>query len=161
MSYPFDLKPLSAQEYASAAADFRRIDSNGNGSLDANELTNYLSSSKPELRSFPRLIIKIFGNGRSIDWSRFYYSYRSFSASPDDDENYIGRKIFDFIDKDGSGHIDSNEFNQILNYIDAPKGQLQAFIMVGSLTYPQFKRKFYDLLTMIWRSSGFQGVPAN
>lgn len=160
MSYPFDLRPLSAQEYASAAADFRRIDENGNGLLDARELANYLSSSKPELRSFPRLIIHIFGDGKSIDWSRFYYSYRSFSASPDDDDNYIGKKIFNFIDKDGSGHIDSTEFNQILNYIDAPKGQLQAFILVGTLTYPQFKRKFYELLTMIWRSSGFQGVPA-
>ena len=157
--YPFDLKPLSAEEQAAAAADFRRIDTNGNGELDSKELTNYLSSNKPELRSFPRLIIHIFGDDRSIDWSRFYYSYRSFSASPDDDENYIGRKIFDYIDKDKSGKIDSTEWNHILDYIDAPQGQLQAFMMTGTLNYQQFKKKFYDLLTMIWRSSGFQGTP--
>lgn len=161
MSYPFDLRPLSADEQRAAAAEFRRIDENGNGELDAAELTNYLSANKPELRSFPRLIIHIFGDDRSIDWSRFYYSYRSFSASPDDDENYIGRKIFNYIDKDGSGKIDSREFNHILDYIDAPKGQLQAFMMTGTLTYPQFKKKFYELLTMIWRSSGFQGMPAS
>lgn len=155
-TYPFDLKPLSADEYAKAQADFNRIDKDGNGQLDAKELTNYLTQYKPELRSFPRLIIHIFGDGKTIDWSRFYYCYRSFSASPDDDENYIGRKIFEYIDSDKSGEIDSNEFNQILDYIDAPRGQIHPLRSVGSLTYPDFKKKFYELLKMIWRSSGYQ-----
>ncbi|OHS94314.1 hypothetical protein TRFO_11164 [Tritrichomonas foetus] len=155
MSYPFDLTPLSVEEQQAAAQEFRRIDRDGNGHLDAKELEQYLVK-KPQLRCFPRLIIHIFGSNETIDWSQFYYSYRSFSASPDD-ENYIGRKIFDFIDKDKSGSISGTEFDSILSYIDAPKGQLQQFLCgSGTLTYPQFKDKFYRLLTLIWRSCGFE-----
>lgn len=160
MSYPFNLKPLSEEEYKAAAAEFARIDKNRNGKLDLKELEIYISLHKPELRSFPRLIIHIFGDGESIDWTHFYYSYRSFSASPDDDENYIGKKIFDYIDKDKSGIIDSSEFNKVLEYIDVPNGQLEPFILVGALSYPQFKVKFYEMTTLIWRSSFFKGHPA-
>ena len=75
----YDLNPLSSEQAIEAQNDFKAIDKDGNGKLDSDALFEYIEKFKSELRSFSNLIVRVFGEGKTIDWSQFYYSYKAFS----------------------------------------------------------------------------------
>lgn len=143
----YDLTPLSDEDAAKAFQDFKKIDKDGNGKLDSDELYNYIKKFKPELRAFSNMIIRVFGDDGTIDWSRFYYSYKSFTASKDSD-NYILKLIFKYIDTDGSGTISFEEYFKVFSDFIAP-GHNQ-HMLLGRLAkdddidYEKFSKRFVD-----------------
>lgn len=150
----YDVSPLSDTQAIQAKKDFQNIDVDGNGLLDQNELYNYISKFKPELRAFSNLIIKVFGDGKTINWSQFYYSYKSFSAKKEAD-NYILKLIFKYIDSDGSGTISNDEYNKIVSYLIAPGfNQIQLTNRIDKkeeLDYEDFQKRFIDDLEYFWK----------
>ena len=147
---------LTEEEIEEAEISFRSIDLNGNGLLDAKELARFLSK-KPQLRCFPRLIVALYGEDGEVSFEQYMKFYKALNADPDDD-NFLGKAIFDYIDSDKSGYIDWDEIEPIVDLIDAPRGEMSK--VLGSLEqadYEQFKHSFYKVLRMVWRSHGFQG----
>ncbi|KAK8885818.1 hypothetical protein M9Y10_041272 [Tritrichomonas musculus] len=150
----YDLNPLSSEQAIEAQNDFKAIDKDGNGQLDSDELFEYISKFKPELRSFSNLIIRVFGDGNTINWSQFYYSYRSFTAKKEAD-NYILKLIFKFIDTDNSGTISGKEYREVFDYFIAPGHNQQKLLNSMSygeeLDYDAFAKRFIDDTEYYWK----------
>ena len=155
-----EFEPIAAltdEQIEAAAAEFRSIDADGNGQLDEAELRRYLSSpraGRAELRSFPKLIIHFFGSDGTVTFEQFLAFFKSLTAPTSSDE-FLGRKIFDKIDLDHNGVIDQQEYSRVLDLIESPGGQLKRPDLVD-MNYETFRKEFFVVLKMVWKSSGFR-----
>ena len=153
----FDIPELTQDDVDQAAAEFRVIDRDDSGTLDENELRQYLSSvRRAELRCFPKLIITYFGKDGVITFDQFLTFFKSLTAPPSD-PNYLGRIIFDIIDEDHSGTIERAEFERLIDLIEAPRNNIYTVLgKVDGMNYEDFSKEFFRVLKMVWKSSGFR-----
>lgn len=149
---PQSISPLTTQDMSKAREQFAQIDQNCNGLLEEQELDNFFRQSKEELRCFSKLVIEIFGQNGSVNVDQFFTFYKSLTADRNSDE-FLGRYIFDYIDSDHSGKIDSQEFQKVVDLIKFPEGTKQDIIDRASeeMDYNEFSKNFYTLLRMAWR----------
>lgn len=141
--------PLTEEEIKNAKASFTEIDTNRNGYLEENELDSYFRQDKKELRCFPKLVVEIFGQNGHITVDQFLTFYKSLAEDKTSDK-FIGRYIFNYIDKDKSGVIDSNEFQKVIDLLKFPPGFEQHPLKKGNMNYSQFSHEFYTILRMAW-----------
>ena len=59
------------------------------------------------------------------------------------------------IDSDHNGVIDQEEYSRVLDLIESPSGQIQRPSLTD-MDYPTFRRQFFVVLKMVWKSSGFK-----
>ena len=146
---------LTQEEINKIKIEFDKIDKNHSGLLDLDELT-FFCHQNPQLRCFPRLILAYYGKDGHVSFDQFIHFYKGLNADPESNE-YIAKVIFDIIDMDKSGKIDSDEISTIIRYIDIPEGTNGNFMVdvSNNMTYPRFKDYFFKFLKIIWKSVGY------
>lgn len=148
-----NFKPLTQAEIDEARQQFTIIDSDRNGHLDEKELDSYFRQSKKELRCFPKLIIKLYGSNGTVSVDQYLKFYKALSEDKNSD-NYIGRYIFNHIDKDKSGTIESSEFQKVVDLLQFPPGMEQPTISkADKMDYAAFSKHFYTLLRLAWNGA--------
>lgn len=140
---------LSDEEILDAKKQFNEIDRDNNGYLDENELDEYFRDKKKELRCFPKLVVEIFGKNGHVTFEQYMNFYKSLAADKFDDD-FIGKHIFVYIDKDKSGVIDSSEFEKVYALLKLPPGFEKHPLNQGNMNYAQFSKEFYITLRMAW-----------
>lgn len=149
------LSPLSQSEINEAREEFQTIDLDRNGTLEENELDSYFRQSKDinkqSLRCFSKLICSIYGQQGKVSFDQYLKFYTGLTVDRDD-ENYIGRHIFEYIDTDKSGTIESEEFQKVVDLIKFPEGHKQSTVdKVDEMDYEAFSKQFYTILRMAWK----------
>lgn len=143
-------EPLTEEEQLEAAEKFKIIDQNRNGRLEEEELDAYFRQERKELRCFPKLVIQLFGENGTVSAQQFFAFYKSLCADPKSDQ-FIGRYIFDYIDKDKSGTIEASEYQKVIALIQIPEGFAQETLdRVSTMNYEQFSQHFYVFLRQVW-----------
>lgn len=142
---------LSKEEINEARDEFYENDQDGNGVLDEREFDKYINIFKAELSCFSKLIVQVFGQNGGVSIDQFLLFYRSFASNRDSDE-FIGRYIFDYFDKDHKGKIDASDFQKVADLINFPEGTQQETIdTIDKMNYNEFSQRFYTLLKMAWK----------
>lgn len=128
---------------------FKGIDKDGNGTLDADELAVYFTDEKRSyLKSFTKLIVKVFGSDGKVSWEQFLKFWKSYVADPHS-QNYIGKILFNYIDKDQSGTVDFNEAMEVMELIDNPWVKEEG---ITGMNYSQFIEKFFTKENTLWET---------
>lgn len=118
---------------------FKRIDKDGNGNLDEEELMRFFSDEKRAyLKPFTKLIVKVFGENGKVSWEQFLNFWKAYAADPDAG-NHIGKVLFNFIDKDHSGIVDYDEAKGVMDLIDT---EWESNGEMTGMNFEQFKAHF-------------------
>lgn len=135
-----------------ATSLFESIDIDMNGAITEDELDNYFRQYQPELRCFSKFIIQVCGINGYINDEQFYKLYESLTVNRDNDR-FIGRYIFDYIDSDQNGFIESAEFANVIDLIKFPDLGMKsdAINRAQKMNYEEFSRFFYIVCKMGWR----------
>lgn len=146
------LPPITDESINDARSQFEIYDSDRNGIMEEEELDSYFRQNIPELRCFSTLIIQYCGSNNGIDSDQFCKMYRSLTVGHDSNE-FIGRHIFDLIDSDHNGIIETSELNQFIDIIHFPNGMKSDAIERAKkgMNYEDFSKLFYILLKMGWK----------
>lgn len=130
---------------------YEEFDLDKNGVLDQTELTKFLATQDQILRTFSKIIMKIYGSDGLISFKQFEKFYKNCSTISDPlNKEYIANKIFKYIDTDDSQEIDKSELLQVISDFDLPPGIKLPIDKYEKLNYEQFLDFFNITIKNIW-----------
>lgn len=133
---------------------FKKTDTDGNGVLDIDEFRTLLSEQFQELRSFAKIIFKLYSSKKdAITFKDFVCFIKDSKIRNKTNKSYIGRKIFNFIDSDHSGMISREEYESVINDLEFPSGMQRGNNEINSneeMSYEQFLVAIMQVFGSIW-----------
>ena len=147
---------------------FIRTDLNSNGRVELHEFRQFLDENFKDLRAFASIILKIYGSKNEMSPKQFEDFCNDTKVTDKNDPNYIGRKLFDYIDVDHSNTITNDELYKIVMELELPhdesKEAVKSFAREMEIyaddsdynvefTYEEFIEKCLKILGSIWKDS--------
>lgn len=108
---------ITAKQEDALKEAFDKIDKDGSGELDGDEIRDFLKSVGME-EDYDQLIVKVFdkdGN-KSISFDEFK-EYIAVMTDLENDPGKLFRKLFSKIDKDGNNQLDAEEMVEFCKYL--------------------------------------------
>ena len=115
-------KRLTPEITEKLRCEFNRVDANGNGVLELDELMTFLDSHMPELKHFARVIMDIFGAKGTITFDMFEHFYNSLLYIGEDERNpeSLPMIVFTKMDTDNSYFISYKEIKYLCKMLREP-----------------------------------------
>ena len=112
--YNYDMSPAEMEKLK---IEFEKYDDNKNQSLEIGELEAFLSNHMPELVTFSRVILYIFGTGKkgTINFENFKVFYKSLQkvGIDESDPSSLPMMIFSKLDKNNSCYLSAKELKKM------------------------------------------------
>lgn len=131
---------------AEVQSTFKSVDKDHNGILDAEEFRIFIFKKYPNLRSFHRLIMNIYGRDGHMSYDQFEKFLNDSLVKDKNSKRFIPKRIFKYIDTDNSKTVTGYEMKQVINLIELPPNEKFNLADDREMTY----NEFYVLVVQIW-----------